>query len=118
MQLVDSICYRGVIGLVLWWIGIPHVLLWAVLSCILRFVPDTGVILAAAGPLLLSVISASRASSIFVSAGIRTSPEIHPRDFVFSFSAIKDVASWTLGAADNSSNGCSERPLAKTLPLR
>ena len=118
MQLVVNIFYRGTVGLVLWWIGIPHVLLWAVLSCILRFVPEIGIVLAAASPLLLSVISACRASSILVSAGIRTSPEIHPRDFVFSSSAIKDVASWTLGAADSSSNGCSERPLAKHWTLR
>lgn len=55
MQLVINICYGGVVGLVLWWIGIPHVLLWAVLTCILRFVPYIGIILAAAGPLLLSV---------------------------------------------------------------
>ena len=39
ISLVDNICYRGSVGLVLRWIGIPRVLLWAVLPCILRFVP-------------------------------------------------------------------------------
>ena len=55
MQLVVNLCYGAVAGLLLWAIGIPHPLLWAVLTCGLRFVPYIGILLAAAGPLLLSV---------------------------------------------------------------
>lgn len=55
MQLVVNLCYGAVAGLSLWAIGVPHPLLWAVLTCVLRFVPYIGILLAAAGPLLLSV---------------------------------------------------------------
>ena len=54
MQLVVNLCYGTVSGLVLWWIGVPHPLLWAVLTCLLRFVPYIGILMAAIGPLLLS----------------------------------------------------------------
>ena len=55
MQLVVNLCYGTVAGLALWWIGVPHALLWAVLTCLLRFVPYIGILMAAAGPLLLSI---------------------------------------------------------------
>ncbi len=55
MQLVVNLCYGGVAGLSLWAIGVPNPLLWAVLTCLLRFVPYIGILMAAAGPLLLSV---------------------------------------------------------------
>lgn len=54
MQLVVNLCYGAVAGLSLWAIGIPHPLLWAVLTCGLRFVPYIGILMASAGPLLLS----------------------------------------------------------------
>lgn len=55
MQLVVNLCYGTLVGLLLWAIGIPNPLLWAALSCMLRFVPYIGILLAAAGPLLLSL---------------------------------------------------------------
>ncbi len=55
MQLVVNLSYGLVAGICLWVIGIPHPLLWAVLTCLLRFVPYVGILMAAAGPLLLSV---------------------------------------------------------------
>ncbi len=55
MQLIVNICYGALVGVLLWWIGVPHALLWAVLTCVLRFVPYVGIVLAAAGPLLLSL---------------------------------------------------------------
>jgi predicted PurR-regulated permease PerM/GAF domain-containing protein len=54
MQLVVNLSYGTVVGLALWAIGVPHPLLWAVLTCLLRFVPYVGILLAAAGPLLLA----------------------------------------------------------------
>jgi predicted PurR-regulated permease PerM len=55
MQLVVNLCYGTVSGLLLRWIGVPHPLLWAVLTCLLRFVPYIGILMAAIGPLLLFV---------------------------------------------------------------
>lgn len=55
MQLVVNLSYGVVVGLLLWWIGIPNPLLWGVLTCLLRFVPYIGILMAAAGPLLLSI---------------------------------------------------------------
>ena len=44
-----------VIGLGLWWIGIPNPLLWGVIAMLMRFIPFVGVLLSAALPVLLSV---------------------------------------------------------------
>jgi len=54
MQLVVNLCYGAVAGVVLQLIGVPHPLLWAILTCVLRFVPYVGIMMAAAGPLLLA----------------------------------------------------------------
>jgi predicted PurR-regulated permease PerM/GAF domain-containing protein len=54
MQLIVNLSYGAVAGLALNWIGVPHPLLWAVLTCVLRFVPYIGIMMAAAGPLLLA----------------------------------------------------------------
>ena len=54
MQLVVNLCYGAVAGVALQLIGVPHPLLWAILTCVLRFVPYVGIMMAAAGPLLLA----------------------------------------------------------------
>jgi predicted PurR-regulated permease PerM len=54
MQLIVNICYGAAVGAALWLIGVPHPLTWSVLTCLLRFVPYVGILMAAAGPLLLS----------------------------------------------------------------
>jgi predicted PurR-regulated permease PerM len=54
MQLIVNLCYGAVVGTALGLIGVPHPLLWAALTCVLRFVPYVGIMMAAAGPLLLS----------------------------------------------------------------
>ena len=54
MQLVVNLCYGAVVGVALQLIGVPHPLLWAILTCVLRFVPYIGIMMAAAGPLLLA----------------------------------------------------------------
>ena len=54
MQLVVNLCYGGIAGMSLWAIGVPNPLLWAVLICVLRFIPYIGILMAAAGPLLLA----------------------------------------------------------------
>lgn len=55
MQLVVNLTYGTLAGLSLWLIGVPHPLLWGVLTCLFRFVPYVGILMAAVGPLLLSV---------------------------------------------------------------
>ena len=55
MQLLVNMSYGLIAGVSLWLIGVPHPLLWGVLSCLLRFVPYIGIMMAAAGPLLLSI---------------------------------------------------------------
>ncbi len=54
MQLIVNLSYGAVAGLALRLIGVPHPLLWAVLTCVLRFVPYVGIMMAAAGPILLA----------------------------------------------------------------
>jgi predicted PurR-regulated permease PerM/GAF domain-containing protein len=54
MQLIVNLCYGAVAGVALFFIGVPHPLLWAVLTCVLRFVPYVGIMMAAAGPILLA----------------------------------------------------------------
>lgn len=55
MQLIINVVFGTVAGVCLWFIGVPNPLLWALLICILRFIPYIGIFLAAAGPLLLSL---------------------------------------------------------------
>jgi predicted PurR-regulated permease PerM len=55
MQLIVNVVFGSIAGLCLWFIGVPNPLLWALLICLLRFVPYIGIFLAAAGPLLLSL---------------------------------------------------------------
>jgi predicted PurR-regulated permease PerM/GAF domain-containing protein len=54
MQLIVNLSYGAAAGLALRLIGVPHPLLWAVLTCVLRFVPYVGIMMAAAGPILLA----------------------------------------------------------------
>ncbi len=55
MQLVVNASYGVPVGLGLYLIGIPHALLWGLLSTLLRFVPYIGVWIAAAFPLGLAL---------------------------------------------------------------
>lgn len=55
MQFVVNTGYGGVVGLALWGIGLPHPLLWAVLTAVLRFVPYVGIFAAGVGPLLVAI---------------------------------------------------------------
>src|SRR5215468_10822367 len=48
------ICKSVVIGVGLWFIGVPSPILWGILAAILRFVPYIGAIIAAAFPLALA----------------------------------------------------------------
>jgi hypothetical protein len=52
--IVVRVPQRAQTRLALGFIGVPHPLLWAVLTCLLRFVPYVGIMMAAAGPLLLA----------------------------------------------------------------
>jgi predicted PurR-regulated permease PerM/GAF domain-containing protein len=54
MQLIVNLSYGALAGLGLSVIGVPHPLLWAVLTCVLRFIPYLGILMAGAGPILLA----------------------------------------------------------------
>jgi predicted PurR-regulated permease PerM len=54
-QLILNGAFGGVIGLGLWFIGIPSAILWGILAAALRFVPYIGAVIAAAFPLALAV---------------------------------------------------------------
>jgi predicted PurR-regulated permease PerM len=64
MQLIVNLCYGTVAGVLLRVIGVPHALLWGVLTCILRFVPYIGILMAAAGPLLLAAAASPNWSAL------------------------------------------------------
>jgi predicted PurR-regulated permease PerM len=54
-QLILNSAFGVVIGLGLWFIGIPSAILWGILAAALRFVPYIGAVIAAAFPLALAV---------------------------------------------------------------
>lgn len=55
-QLFVNTCYGVAVGVGLYFIGIPHALLWALLSTLLRFIPFLGPMIAVIFPLTLAVI--------------------------------------------------------------
>jgi predicted PurR-regulated permease PerM len=55
MQLIVNVVFGCVAGGCLWLFGVPNSLLWALLICLLRFVPYIGIFLAATGPLCLAI---------------------------------------------------------------
>ena len=54
-QLIVNGAFGVVIGIGLWFVGIPSAILWGILAAVLRFVPYIGAIIAAAFPLALAV---------------------------------------------------------------
>src|SRR5713226_3964952 len=55
VQFTVNVSYGALVGFGLMLIGIPHPLVWAVLTAVLRFIPYVGPWIAAAGPLLLAI---------------------------------------------------------------
>jgi predicted PurR-regulated permease PerM len=55
LQLSVNAAYGLIIGAGLYFIGIPHVLLWGVVAALLRFVPYVGSFISAALPIVLSI---------------------------------------------------------------
>lgn len=70
MQFFVNLSFGTLAGLALWAIGIPHPILWAVMACLLRFVPYIGIWLAAAGPLLLAMAISPHWSQFALTAGL------------------------------------------------
>jgi predicted PurR-regulated permease PerM len=50
-QFVVNISYGAIFGCFVYWIGVPHALLWGVLAVLLRFIPYVGTPIAAAFPI-------------------------------------------------------------------
>lgn len=55
MQLVVNLSYGTLVAAALYFIGVPNVLVWGVLSALLRFIPYVGAWVAAACPTVLSL---------------------------------------------------------------
>jgi predicted PurR-regulated permease PerM len=55
LQLGVNVAYGFVVGLCLYFIGVPHVLLWGALAALLRFVPYVGFVVSSAFPILMSI---------------------------------------------------------------
>ena len=55
MQSLVNAIYGLLVGIGLWWFGVPYPVLWAALGALLRFVPYVGPWIAAGAPILLSV---------------------------------------------------------------
>ncbi|MGB7023578.1 MAG: AI-2E family transporter [Candidatus Acidiferrales bacterium] len=54
LQSLVNLSFGAVIGVVLYFIGIPNALLWGVLAGVLRFIPYVGTLIGAALPIILS----------------------------------------------------------------
>lgn len=54
-QFVVNISYGAIFGCLVYWIGVPHALLWGVLAGLLRFVPYVGTPIAAAFPIGMAI---------------------------------------------------------------
>lgn len=70
LQLLVNLIYAVPIWLGLWMIGVPHALLWGLLTLVLRFVPYIGSVLAAAFPLILAVAASPDWSLLFWTAAL------------------------------------------------
>jgi predicted PurR-regulated permease PerM len=55
MQTVVNATYGAAIGIGLFFIGVPYAVLWGFLAFVLRFIPYVGTLMAAAGPIALSL---------------------------------------------------------------
>jgi predicted PurR-regulated permease PerM len=55
LQFLVNTAYGLIFGAAVYWIGVPHALLWGVLAALLRFVPYIGAPIAAAFPIVMAV---------------------------------------------------------------
>ena len=76
MQLFVNTCYGVPIGVMLYLIGIPHAVLWGVLSTLLRFIPFIGPWIAACFPVALAAAVDPGWSKLFYTFGIYLGMEI------------------------------------------
>ncbi|MFL6303728.1 MAG: AI-2E family transporter [Candidatus Sulfotelmatobacter sp.] len=84
LQFLVNSCYGCIFGTALYFIGVPHALLWGALATSLRFVPYVGVWIACAFPVALSVAvfpgwnHAGYVFAIFVALEIITANAVEP----------------------------------------
>jgi predicted PurR-regulated permease PerM len=84
LQFLVNSCYGCIFGTTLYFIGVPHALLWGALATSLRFVPYIGVWIACAFPVALSVAvfpgwnHAGYVFAIFVALEIITANAVEP----------------------------------------
>lgn len=76
MQFLVNISYGIVVGVALRAIGIPHPLLWAVTTFLLRFIPYVGILAAGAGPVLIAVAVSPHWTAVAWTFGLYVAMEL------------------------------------------
>jgi predicted PurR-regulated permease PerM len=69
-QLSINTLFGIVVGVGLWWIGVPHPVLWGILSALLRFVPYVGSLISAVLPMALAAAVEPGWSMVVWTAGL------------------------------------------------
>jgi predicted PurR-regulated permease PerM len=70
MQFMVNVGYGAVVGVGLWAIGVPHPLLWAVTTGLLRFIPYVGILAAGSGPVLIALAASPSWSPVAWAFGL------------------------------------------------
>jgi predicted PurR-regulated permease PerM len=106
-QSLVNASFGTLLGIGLWWIGVPYAPFWGVLACFLRFVPYLGTFLAGAGPFILSLAALDGWSkplltvALFITIEVLTSCVVEPwlyatRTGISSLAILLSAAFWTL----------------------
>ena len=70
LQFLVNACYGSLFGLGLYFIGVPHALLWGSLAALLRFVPYVGIWIATAFPILMALAVFPGWNQAFLTFGV------------------------------------------------
>lgn len=106
MQTLINTAHGAVMTVGLWLIGVPDALLWGALTIVLRFIPYLGPVLAAAGPIVLSLAVFPGWNEVLMVVGLIVAIELisnnvlEPRLYgssvgVSSFALIVATVFWT-----------------------
>jgi len=82
MQLLTNVIFGVLIGVGLYFIGVPHASLWGILATLLRFIPYFGAWIAAAAPIGLSMAISTTWVAPMMTAGLFLILELFVSNFV------------------------------------
>lgn len=75
-QLLLNIVHGVAMGLILWWVGVPNPLVWALLGATLRFVPYLGPVISTVAPIFVSFASSEGWVQTWITVGSLVGLEI------------------------------------------